>query len=145
MADGIEELGNIVEPLGKEEAAQLSENVRFRIVKGNSKGRPFGTPRNLRVPSVEEFNPKIGEIKAGDLAGSIRGRKHGIFPEQAENIGKMSDDELLRFRPADPISGNIQGDGFTITGGHHRLNEIIRRVEAGELSADTKVRILFHD
>ena len=145
MADGIGELGDIVEPLGKEEAVQLSESVRFRIVKGNAKGRPFGTPRNPRVPTAEEFNPKIGELKAGGLAGAIKGRKHGIFPEQAENIRKMSDEELLRFRPEDPISGNIQGDGFSITGGHHRLNEIIRRVEAGELSADTKVRILFHD
>lgn len=57
----------------------------------------------------------------------------------------MSNEELLRFRPEDPISGHIQGDGFNITGGHHRLNEINRRVAAGELSADTKVRILFHD
>jgi len=80
MADGIEGLGNIVEPLGREEAAQLSESVRFRIVKGNAKGRPFGTPRNSRVPAVEEFNPKVGELKAGDLAGAIKSRRHGIFP-----------------------------------------------------------------
>jgi hypothetical protein len=53
MADGIEGLGDIVEPLGKEEAAQLSESVRFRIVKGNAKGRPFGTPRNPRVPTAD--------------------------------------------------------------------------------------------
>jgi hypothetical protein len=57
----------------------------------------------------------------------------------------MSNEELLRFRPDDPISGVIQGDGFSITGGHHRLNEIIRRVEAGTLPKDTKIRILFHD
>jgi hypothetical protein len=145
MADDIEGLGDIVEPLAEEEAAQLSESVRFRTVKGNAKGRPFGTPRNPRAPTVEEFNPKIGELKAGELAGAIKGRKHGIFPEQAENIRRMSDEELLRFRLEDPISGNIQGDGFNISGGHHRLNEIIRRVEAGELPADTKVRILFHD
>lgn len=82
---------------------------------------------------------------AGTVVSLNKGRKHGIFPEQAENIRKMPDEELLRFRPEDPISGNIQGDGFIITGGHQRLNEIIRRVEADELSADTKVRILFHD
>lgn len=136
---------NIIKPLGEEEATQLSEKVRFRIVKRDAKGKPFGTPRNPRVPTVEEFNPQIGEVNAGDLAGAIRGRKHGIFPEQAEKIQKMSTEELLRFRPEDPISGNIQGDGFNITGGHHRLNEIIRRVEAGALPPDTKVRILFHD
>lgn len=139
------ELSNIVEPLRKEEAAQLSEKVRFRIVKKDAKGKPFGTPRNPRVPTLEEFNPAIGELKAGDLAGAIVGRKHGIFPEQAENIQAMSNEELLQFRPEDPISGNIQGEGFNITGGHHRLSEILRRVQTGELSADAKVRILFHD
>lgn len=139
------ELRNIVKPLGKEEAAQLSESVRFRIVKGDPKGKPFGTPRNPRIPTIEEFNPTIGELNAGDVAGAINGRKHGIFPEQAENIRKMSNEELLQFRLEDPMSGNILGDGFNITGGHHRLNEIIRRVQAGELPADAKVRILFHD
>ena len=58
----------------------------------------------------------------------------------------MSDEELLRFRPEDPISGHIvEGGNFEITGGHPRLAEITRRVEAGELAADTVVRILFHD
>src|SRR5262249_10774475 len=140
-----EGLCNIVKPLGQEEAAQLSESVRFRIVRGDAKGRPFGTPRNPSVPTVEEFNPRIGELNAGDIAGPIKRRKHGIFPDQAENVSKMSDEGLLRLRPDDPISGVIQGDGFTITGGHHRLNEIIQRVEAGTLPRDTKVRILFHD
>lgn len=143
--NGIEGLCNIVKPLGQEEAAQLSERVRFRIVRGDAKGRAFGTPRNLRVPAVEEFNPRVGELNVGDIGGAIKGRKHGIFPEQAESVSKMSNEELLRFRPDDPISGVIAGDGFSITGGHHRLNEIIRRVEAGTLPKDTKVRILFHD
>src|SRR5205823_3686851 len=94
--------------------------------------------RNPRAPTVEEFNPRVGELNAGDLAGGIKGRKHGIFPDQAESISRMSNEELLRFRPDDPISGVIQGDGFGITGGHHRLNEIIRRVEAGTLPKDTE-------
>ncbi len=143
--NGIEGLCRILKPLGKDEAAQLSEVVRFRIVKGDAKGRAFGTPRNPCVPTAEEFNPQIGEIRAGEVAGAINGRKHGIFPEQAESIRKMSNEDLLRFRLEDPISGNIQGDGFAITGGHHRLNEIIRRVQAGELATDTPIRILFHD
>jgi hypothetical protein len=143
--NGIEGLCSIVKPLGQEEAAQLSEGVRFRIVRGDAKGRPFGTPRNPRVPTVEEFNPRVGELNAGDIGGAIKGRKHGIFPDQAESVSKMSNEDLLRFRPDNPISGVIQGDGFSITGGHHRLNEIIRRVEAGTLPKDTKIRILFHD
>ncbi len=135
----------IVKPLGQEEAVPLSEGVRYRIEKGDAKGRPFGTPANPREPTVEEFNPRIGELDAGDIGGAIKGRKHGIFPDQAESVSKLSNEELLRFRPDDPISGVTQGDGFSITGGHHRLNEIIRRVEAGTLPKDTKIRILFHD
>jgi len=58
----------------------------------------------------------------------------------------LSNEELLRFRPDDPISGFIvEGGNFEITGGHHRIAEITRRIEAGELPADTLVRILFHD
>jgi hypothetical protein len=132
-------------PLGQEEAAQLSESVLFRIVKGDAKGRPFGTPGNPRAPTIEDFNPRMGDLNAGDIAGAIKGRKHGIFSDQAASISQMSNEELLRFRPDDPISGVIQGDGFSITGGHHRLNEIIRRVEAATLPMDTIVRILFHD
>jgi hypothetical protein len=140
-----EGLCNTVKPLGQEEIAQLSEAVRYRIVRGDAQGRPFGTPRNPRAPTGEEFNPRIGELSAGDIAGAIKGRKHGIFPDQAESVSKMSNEDLLCFRPDDPISGVIQADGFTITGGHHRLNEIIRRVEARTLSKDTKIRVLFHD
>jgi hypothetical protein len=143
--NGIEGLCSIVKTIGTEEAAQLSEGVRFRIVRGDAKGRSFGTPRNPRAPTVEEFNPRVGDLNAGDIGGAIKGRKHGIFPDQAESISRLSNEELLRFRPDDPISGVIQGDGFAITGGHHRLNEIIRRVEEGTLPKDTKIRILFHD
>lgn len=145
LHNGIEGLCSIVKRLGQEEAAQLSESVRFRIVRGDAKGRSFGTPRNPRAPTVEEFNPRIEELNAGDIGGAIKGRKHGIFPDHAESVARISNEELLRFRPDDPISGVLQGDGFSITGGHHRLNEIIRRVEAGTLSKDAKIGILFHD
>jgi hypothetical protein len=134
-----------VKPLDQEEADQLAEGVRFRIVRGDEKGRSFGTPRNPRAPTVEEFNPRIEERNAEDIAGAIKGRQHGSFREQAERIGKMSNEELLRFRADDPISGVIQDDGFNITGGHHRLDEIIRSVAAGALPGDAKIRILFHD
>ena len=69
--NGIAGLCSIVKPLGQEEAAQLSESVRFRMVKGDAKGRPFGTPGNPRAPTVGEFNPRIGELEAWPLARSL--------------------------------------------------------------------------
>jgi hypothetical protein len=128
--NGLPGLCSIVKPLGAEEAAQLPENVLFRQVKGDHKGRPFGQPSNPKTPTVADLNPKIGEIKAGELESAIAGRKHGNFPEQAGPVSKMSNEELLRFRVDDPMSGNLNatGDGFSITGGHHRLDEIIQRV-----------------
>lgn len=146
MHNGIESLGCVVvKSLGAEEAAQLPESVLYRIVKPGEKGRLYGTPRNPDPPPLEEFNPQIGELKAGDLSSKIGGRRHGIFPEQAESVKQMSNEDLIRFRAEDPISGHAGDGSFTITGGHHRLNEIIRRVEAGQLAADTPIRILFHD
>jgi len=132
-------------PLGGEEAGQLPAGVLCRIIKGDRKGRPFRTPRNPEIPTIAEFNPRMGEVPVGQLEVRITGRKHGIFPEQADQVRGMSREELLRFRLDDPISGHGTIDGFSITGGHHRLNEMIRRVEAGELPADHPVRILFHD
>ena len=137
----------VVKPLPAEEAVHLPQSVLYRQVKGDHKGRPFGTPRNDKIPTIEDLNPHVGEIPAGDLAGRIAGRKHGINLEQAERVKAMSNEELLRFRIDDPMSGNLNAirDGFSITGGHHRMNEITRRVGVGELPADTLVRILFHD
>ncbi|MBX9622241.1 MAG: HINT domain-containing protein [Gemmataceae bacterium] len=145
--NGLPGLCSLVRPLGKEEAALLPESVLYRQVKGDAKGRPFGTPRNTKTPTIEDLNPKIAEVKAGDLESAIVGKKHGIFPEQAEAVKKMSNEELLRFRPEDPMSGhmNATGDGFGITGGHHRMNEIIERVKDGRLPPDTPIWILFHD
>ncbi len=48
---------------------------------------------------------------------------------------RLSDEDLLRFRVEDPMSGYGANGGFSITGGHHRMNEIIRRVQAGGLAA----------
>jgi hypothetical protein len=128
-----------------EEMGLLGEGVLFRIVRGDTKGRPFGSPRNPRVPTLEEFNPRVGEVAAGELAVLITGRRHGINREQAERIEQMTTGELLQFREDDPMSGTAENGGFSITGGHHRMNEIIQRVRAGKLPQDTPVRILFHD
>lgn len=69
----------------------------------------------------------------------------GIFPEQAESVRRLSNDELVRFRFEDPISSHGIKGGIQLTGGHHRTAEIIRRVKAGELSPDTELHLLLHD
>ncbi len=143
--DELKGICSVVRPLGDEETSHLSDGVLCRIIKGDKKGRPFGTPRNPGTPTVPEFNPRVGEILAGELAGKVTSRKHGIFPDQADRVKQLSDEELLRFRLDDPMSGSPANGGFSITGGHHRMHEISRRVRAGELPADTPVRILFHD
>jgi len=85
------------------------------------------------------------EIEAGQLSGAITGRKHGLVPEQVESIGKLTNDELLSFRIDDPISAFEFAGGLSLTGGHHRTAEIIKRVASGSLEPNTKVRILVHD
>jgi hypothetical protein len=143
--NGLEGICSVVKPLGQEEASQLPESVLFRTVRGDHKGRPFGTKGNPRAPTVEEMNPQIGQVRAGDLGSLIKGRKHGIYPEQAGPVSQLSNEELIRFRIDDPMSGHAGEGGFSITGGHHRMNEIQLRVRAGTLPADTPVGILFHD
>ncbi len=131
--NGLEGICSVVKPMGEDEASQLSEGVLYRIVKGDKKGRPFGSPTNPRSPTIEEFNPRIGEVRAGDLARKITGRKHGIDPTQAALVSQLSNEDLLRLRTEDPLSGHATNGGFSITGGHHRINEIINRVQAGTL------------
>lgn len=114
-------------------------------MRGDARGRSFGTPRNPRLPTVEEFNPRIAEICAGDLETVICGRRHGLFPVQVESIRQMSDVDLIQFRPDDPISAVEAGSGLSLTGGHHRTAEITIRVRSGQLSPNTIIRILVHD
>lgn len=128
-----------------EAAALLPEHVLFRIERGDVNGRAFGTPRNPRPPTLAEFNPRLIDIHAGDLAAKIVKRKHGILPEQAQRIGQLSNDELIRFRVDDPISAVEVTNGLSLTGGHHRTHEIYQRVLHGQLVADTPVRVLLHD
>lgn len=126
-------------------ASQLPEDVLFRIARGDAKGRAFGTPRNPRAPTAEEFNPRIAEVRAGDLEATIVGRRHGISPEQAQRISQLSGEELIRFRCQDPISATQVEGGLSLTGGHHRTNEILLRVQAGQLDPNTMIGILLHD
>lgn len=57
----------------------------------------------------------------------------------------MSNEELIRFRPDDPISAARGQGGWSLTGGHHRLAEIIERVASKKLPPDTVVEVLTHD
>ena len=70
---------------------------------------------------------------------------HDLHPDQQKRMLGLSNDDLLSFRYDDPLSGVLTKDGFSITGGHHRLSEIQRRVECGTIPKGTKVRILIHD
>jgi hypothetical protein len=98
------------------------------------------------LPTLQEFNPRVVEFKAGELKDLIGGRtKHGIFPDQARAVGTMSNEELVRFRIEDPISATGDATELSLTGGHHRTAEIATRVEANALPPDTPVRVLLHD
>jgi hypothetical protein len=132
-------------PLSAQLAERLRETVLYRIARGDADGRPFGTPRNPRLPTIQEYNPRIGEVAVGGLQELIVARKHGIFPDQAELMASWSDDELLRFRLDDPVSAVELEDGLSLTGGHHRVNEIVHRVQVGKLDPKTPLRILIHD
>jgi hypothetical protein len=130
---------------GRPDLTQLPDRVLARIVRGDAKGRAFGTPRNPRMPTIQELNPNLEGFRAGDLAEMITGRRHGIFTEQAESVSQMSHEEVIRFRLEDPISAVRSKGGWSLTGGHHRIAEIIKRVQSGQFSPDTIVRILVHD
>jgi hypothetical protein len=132
-------------PAGLTDLRGLPERVLARVVRGDARGRSFGTPRNPRLPTFEEFNPRIAEIRAGDLEGRITGRRHGLLPEQVESISQLSDEELIRFRLDDPISAVEARGDLSLTGGHHRTAEIIGRVRSGRLAPDTIIRLLVHD
>src|SRR4051794_23874789 len=101
--------GYIKRPMDEETEAQLPEDVLYRIVRGDRKGRYFGTPGNPHPPTREEFNPRISEVRAGDLAETVVGRKHGIFPDQAASVSQLGNDDLILFRPKDPISATAAG------------------------------------
>jgi RHS repeat-associated protein len=136
-----EDIGPRINSLPEEQQAR----ILARVGRGDNKGRPFGTPRNPRLPTIEEFNPRIEEVRAGDLEELVTGTKHGIFPEQAESIKGLSNEDLVRFRMEDPISATRGEKGLALTGGHHRTAEVISRVNAGKLDPNTIVRVLVHD
>lgn len=134
-----------IEPIDPELAQLLPEKVLFRIVRRDGKGRPFGTPRNPRAPTLDDFNPRIAKVRAGDLAAIIVRRRHGILPVQAERIAQFSYDELIQIRVDDPISATIIDGGLSLTGGHHRTNEIIQRVHSSQIPQDAIIEVLIHD
>ncbi|TAF66049.1 MAG: hypothetical protein EAZ55_07495 [Cytophagales bacterium] len=81
----------------------LNDNVLYRIVKTDKKGKRYGTPNNPETPSIDEFNPRIIEVKAGNLENIIISRMHDLHPNQTESIKNMSNEELITFRIDDPL------------------------------------------
>ncbi len=125
--------------------SKFSDDVLYRTQRGDNKGRPYGTPRNPSVPPLDVFKPRIADVNAHDLPTLISGKMHGLHPDQQKRMLGLSNDDLLMFRYDDPISGVLTKEGFSITGGHHRLSEIQRRVDCGSIPKGTKVRVLIHD
>lgn len=119
----------------------FDESVLYRIVKTDKKGRTYGGGRrgSPHEPTLEDFNPKLETVTAEDLVNFIP--KHGINDMQLTQIAELSNEDLIKFRGDDPISAN----GLDVTGGHHRMHEILRRVKAGTISPDTPIKIMFHD
>ena len=104
-----------------------------------------------------------GFVRADELldGGNIT-RKHGINPEQmtgsvraGDGVSNLSNDDLIKFggpRGNDPITVGrshgvtddplIPGSQLDIQAGHHRLEEIRRRVQNGTLSPDTIIEVV---
>ncbi|HBP20376.1 MAG TPA: hypothetical protein DEA08_21615 [Planctomycetes bacterium] len=121
--------------------AELLEQLPERVYAGRVVDPRF----NAVKATPADFNPRAYTVKAGDIGGMITSRKHGISPDQAASVRQLSNEDLVKFRFEDPISSHGIQQGIQLTGGHHRTAEIIRRVQAGELPADTKVHLLLHD
>lgn len=118
------------------------DKILYRTNLTDKKGRGFGSPGNPDPPSIETFNPRFEDIRAGDLQSQISSRMHGLFDDQVASVSQLSNEDLVRWRPEDPISATRGSDGLALTGGHHRTADIIQRVASGTLSPDTIVRIL---
>jgi len=126
-------------------AETLPESVLYRIRATGPKGRRFGSPASPDPPTLGLFNPRIYEMEAGRLR--LGTTMHAPTAEQMSSLRSLSNAELVQFRAADPISSHGLGPGsaLNVTGGHNRLAEIARRVQAGEMPADAIVWILLHD
>ena len=95
---------------------------------------------------MELFRPRIIKIQACKVAALIGNRRmHPLFHEQLVRVQELDNAELIRFRIEDPISVTKRPAGHSLTGGHHRTDEIDNRVKDGRLQADTLVEILLHD
>jgi RHS repeat-associated protein len=146
----------LTETCGVGDAASLSRSLRtgeqripdsvlYRTKQKGPRGVPFGSPRNPDPPSLSVFNPRVYEMDAGKI--HVNSTMHPTNAIQGGPVGLLSNDELVRFRLEDPISSNGLGAGrsLDVTGGHHRLAEIQRRVDAGLMPPDQKVWVLLHD
>jgi hypothetical protein len=121
----------------------LNPQVFWRTEAMDKKGRLY-TKLPRQVVTLAMMNPKAAEIRAGDLERLLVPR-HGLDLRQLRSLEPLTNEELLVFRPDDPLT-MIPRDGMLhLTGGHHRAAHIAMRVKAGTLSPDTPVVVLLHE
>lgn len=79
-------------------------------------------------------------VSGGDL-GNFK-PIHGIDPNKAADLQRLSNEDLLRSfnNPADGGYVPVTRDG-RIMNGHHRIVELQRWIQNGDISADVRVRI----
>ena len=123
---------------------ELPDSVLYRSNATDAKGRPYGSPSNPNPAPLSVFNPRVYQTSVGNI--KINSTLHPTNTRQGGPISKLSNEELIRFRPEDPISSRgLPNGGLDVTGGHHRLAEILRRIQVGTLSPDTSIQLLLHD
>ncbi|MGO1052197.1 RHS repeat-associated core domain-containing protein [Crossiella sp. CA198] len=82
--------------------------------------------------------------KAGDL-GNLQ-KSHGLDPEAAADMSKLSNKELI-----ESFNNPLDGDRVLVTrdgkllGGHHRVNELQKRVADGRIDPNESIRIEVFD
>ncbi len=100
--------------------------------------------------SANSVQPNLFYIKVKNLGARIP--KHDTYPDQAASQAGRTTEDLLRFDPDDPISGqpyqvgNEDGgpwQGLVVQGGNHRLNELYQRFLRGEISGELDVPVLY--
>lgn len=111
-----------------------------------------GAAYNLTVADIHTYyvhagstpilahNVDCGMVAAGDL-GEFK-TVHGLDPDNAAKLRKLSNGELFDSfnNPKDGAYALVTRDG-RIMNGHHRIAELQRRVQNGEISPDARVRI----
>ena len=121
----------------------LPDSVLYRLGKTDAKGDRtvsggVGAP-GVRLQSTYLRNAsRIDTDQHGDSQYECWQSRKGALGSQTR--------ALVGFRTKDPISSRgLSEGGLNVTGGHHKVAEIQRRVANGTLPASTAVMVLLHD